>query len=266
LLEKHKIYFVIPVYNEGLNIPRILGDLELFAEIVAPVSSETHFLFVDDGSTDDTSAQLRAAGRGDLLLLEHGSNRGPGTAFQTAFSHLLAQGLADQDLVITTEGDATSDPDVLRRMIHRLAEGDDIVLASPYLYGGGFSQVKSHRVFISHVANFLIKLILDLRGLATFSCFYRVYRGTALIRLNLAYPGQIVVNSGFECAAEILVKAVRIRLAISEVPFKVDWDRRKGQSKMKIMRTTVDYLRMYWQLGFGRGRPLTHEDSDHRRG
>lgn len=239
---------MFPVFNESLNIPRVTQDLERLEEVVSPISSRTHFLFIDDGSTDDTVAQLNTINRSNLKVISHEQNQGPGAAFQTAFSYLLANQLRPNDLVITLEGDATSDPSVLVRMLKRLAEGDDMILASPYLYGGGFSGVQTYRVFLSHVANFLFKLILNVHGLATFSCFFRIYRGSALILLNHRYPNSIVTCKGFDCAAEIIVKAVRGKLAISEVPFRVDWSRRKGRSKMKIIKTSMAYFRLFFRF------------------
>lgn len=247
LSTNNQIYFVFPVYNESLNIPRVIQDLDRLEEIVSVVSSKVQFLFIDDGSTDDTVALLNKASRPNMKVIQHPYNQGPGAAFQTAFSYLINNHLNPDDLVITLEGDATSDPAVLVRMLKRASEGDDIILASPYLYGGGFSAVQKSRLFLSHVANFLFKLILNIHGLATISCFFRIYRGSALLRLDARYPQCIVTSKGFDCAAEVILKAVRNGLAISEVPFVVDWSRRKGQTKMKIVKTTLAYFRLFFK-------------------
>jgi dolichol-phosphate mannosyltransferase len=259
---KNRIHFVFPVFNESLNIPRVIQDLDRLEAIVAPASSGTQFLFIDDGSTDDTVSQLNSVGRKNLRVISHETNLGPGAAFQTAFVHLISENLSGNDLVITLEGDATSDPSVLERMLRRVSENDDIILASPYLYGGGFSQVQTSRVLLSHIANFLFKLILNIHGLATFSCFFRIYRGSALLKLNALYPNAIVTCRGFDCAAEIIVKAVRHRLAISEVPFRVDWSRRKGRSKMKIMKTVIAYFKMFYKYTTYKREALPHENSN----
>lgn len=250
MASKSKISFVFPVYNEALNIPRVLDDLGRLETLVSTISSQVQFLFIDDGSTDDTVKLLKASSRQNLKVISHPQNQGPGAAFQTAFSQLLQAGIAADDLVITLEGDATSDPKVFARMLHRVSEGDDLILASPYLYGGGFTEVQAYRVFLSHVGNFLFKLILNVHGLATFSCFFRIYRGSALLKLNAVYPNSIVTSQGFECAAEIVMKAVRAGLAISEVPFRVDWSRRKGKSKMKILKTSLAYFGLFFKYGF----------------
>ncbi len=244
---QHNIYFVFPVYNESLNIPRVIEDLAQLEKIVEPVSTHTQFLFINDGSTDDTVAQLNQVGRSNLKVISHEHNKGPGAAFQTAFSYLLENKVNSDDLIITLEGDATSDPAVLVRMLQRASEGDDIILASPYLYGGGFSSVQAYRLFLSHMANFLFKLILNIHGLATFSCFFRVYRGSALLKLHQQYGSEIVTSKGFDCAAEIIIKSVRNQLAISEVPFKVDWSRRKGRPKMRIFKTIFAYFKLFYK-------------------
>jgi dolichol-phosphate mannosyltransferase len=247
-------YFVIPVFNEELNLPRVLHDLASFqADALTRVGAAT-FVFVDDGSSDRTAELLAASGQPNLRVLCHPENRGPGAAFQTAFRHLLDGGIGDDDLVITLEGDATSDPRAFPRMLKRLDEGDDVVLASPYLYGGGFTEVQGSRLVISHVGNALTKLLLNVRGLATFSCFFRIYRGRALRAIDNAFP-TIISSAGFECAAEILMKAVRLRLPVSEVPFRVDWARRKGASKMRVMKTSLGYLHLFRRFGRSRPRP-----------
>jgi glycosyltransferase involved in cell wall biosynthesis len=182
-------------------------------------------------------------------VLRHPRNAGPGAAFRTAFQYLLDHGLADDDVVVTIEGDATSHPDVMRLMLGRLTEGNDLVLASPYLHGGGFSKVTRDRLFISHVANGLVRLLLGIRGLATFSCFYRAYRGRVIRTLYAKYGDRMIESNGFECAVELLAKAVRCDMAITEVPFRVDWARRKGRSKMRLWPTTLGYLGLFWRLG-----------------
>src|SRR4029077_15195254 len=143
----------------------------------------------DDGSTDGTAEACRRAAAAGLAVevVRHETNRGPGAAFRTGFLNVLAT--ADPlDLVITLEGDQTSDASVLPRLLHRVwEEGDHIALASCYLYGGGIKGTRLHRVGLSHVANGLMKKALGLSGLATLSSFYRVYTASALFALRERY-------------------------------------------------------------------------------
>ncbi|HEV7499795.1 MAG TPA: glycosyltransferase family 2 protein, partial [Vicinamibacteria bacterium] len=180
------IHVVVPAFNEEGNMPALLGSI---AERIEPFAQPYRILVIDDGSTDGTSeaCALAAAAGLKVEVIRHDRNRGPGAAFRTGFLHVL-ETAAPLDLVITLEGDQTSDASVLPRLLHRVwEEGDHIALASCYLYGGGIKGTRLHRVGLSHVANGLMKKALGLSGLSTLSSFYRVYQASALQALRERY-------------------------------------------------------------------------------
>ncbi len=236
------LYLVFPFLDEAPNLPGLLGGMEEFA--AAHPEFEVRPLGVDDGSSDGGAALLRSH-RGILKpeTIENGRNLGPGKSFAAAFARLAGR-MGQGDLVATMEADNTSGLATLLRMLVRIREGYDAVLASPYAYGGGFVEVSPARILISHAANGLVKAALGLRGLNTFSSFFRLYRGPALGRLQDAFGPGIVESPGFECMVELLYKMALLRFSISEVEFKVDWSARRGKSKMKLLRTARGYLRV----------------------
>ena len=233
------IHAVVPVLNEEPNISALVGRLK---EALQPFSPY-RLLFVDDGSTDGTVKALRNAGP-EIETVSHPANLGPGAAFRTGFEHTLKT-LQPSDLVLTLEGDGTSDLAILPRMLSRIRhEDDDIVLASCYLFGGGIKGTSLHRVGLSHVANGLVKQTLGLSGLATLSSFFRIYQGRALIRLRETHGERLFESDGFESQIEILHLAAKMGLRISEVPMLLDGSRRIGRSKMMVLRTSLAYLRL----------------------
>jgi dolichol-phosphate mannosyltransferase len=235
---------VVPVLNEEGNVPALVERLRA-ALLPFPPS---RIFFVDDGSRDGTASALRAAGEG-VEVLSHAVNRGPGAAFRTGFQRVLGD-LKPQDLVLTLEGDGTSDLAVLPRMMSRIRnEDDDIVLASCYLYGGGIRGTRIHRVGLSHVANALMKQGLGLSGLATLSSFFRLYQGRALLKIRERYGERLFESDGFESQVEILHLAAQLKLSISEVPMILDGSRRVGASKMKVLKTSLAYLRLLRRYG-----------------
>ncbi|MBX7184459.1 MAG: glycosyltransferase [Vicinamibacteria bacterium] len=233
------IHAVVPVLNEESNVGSLILRLE---EALTP-HAPYRVLFVDDGSTDGTASALGGRAPG-ILVVSHPRNLGPGAAFRTGFAEVLRT-LQPTDLVLTLEGDGTSDLAVLPRMLGRIRhEDDDIVLASCYLFGGGIKGTSLHRVGLSHIANGLVKQTLGLSGLATLSSFFRVYQGRALLRLREAFGETLFVSNGFESQIEILHLAAKLSMRISEVPMVLDGSRRLGKSKMKILRTSLAYLRL----------------------
>ena len=238
------IHVVVPAFNEAGNIEVLLPAISQRFQALG----ETHrIVVIDDGSTDETADLCRAAAAAGLPVevISLGTNQGPGAAFRTGFLHVLKDA-ADTDLVVTLEGDQTSDPALLARMIRRAREeDDDIVLASCYLYGGRIEGTSLHRVGLSHVANGLMKKALGLSGLATLSSFYRVYQVRALRKMRDRYGDEgFITTRGFECMVEVLFRAAQLGSRISEVPMVLDGSRRVGKSKMRVMRTTLAYLRL----------------------
>lgn len=236
---------LVPVYNEAPNIPALCGA---FRQLRGELGDRyaLSFLLVDDGSSDGTAQVARAeAGGLDLEVLAHERNRGPGAAFATGFSHLGAR-IAPGDWVITMEGDNTSRHELIRQMLERASrEGFDAVFASPYMYGGGFTQTSFVRKLLSSGANLIVKDLLDIQGILTVSSFFRVYRAAALQRLQRAFGPGIVERAGFESMVEMVMKMAMLGITISEVAMLLDSSRRKGKSKMKILRTIRGYLALW---------------------
>jgi dolichol-phosphate mannosyltransferase len=239
-----RLFVLVPVLDEAPNIPRLVGNLSRLAEDLRG-EMECRAVFVDDGSTDGTGEQIRReAGALPVEVLRHDTNLGPGRAFATGFRH-LAPLLADTDWVATMEGDNTSKLETLRQMLVRRREGFEVVLASPYMYGGGLSNTSLLRLVLSHGANGLVKEILGIHGIVTMSSFFRLYSAPVLKRLQDRYGDGILETPGFECMVELLAKLMKSGATISEVAMPLDGAQRLGKSKMRVMRTILGYVRLF---------------------
>ncbi len=205
-----------------------------------------YFILVDDGSTDGTSQKAKQlATQIKLHVITHETNKGPGYAFGSGFEYLSTI-LKSEDIVVTIEGDNTSRLDTLKIMLGRIVrENVEVALASPLSYGGIVTNTKLHRIFLGHAASALTKIILDIRGINTFTSFFRAYQGRVILDLQKKYGNRILEFKGFECMVELLKKITLFEFSITEVPMKLDTSLRKGKSKLNIYKTMLAYFVLF---------------------
>lgn len=229
------IYFLIPVFNEAENIPQLASSLN-------QLSFEWKVIIVDDGSTDGTGLSMKQHFRtGQIHILNNPANKGPGYSFNRGFEWILQNSNPEVDLVVTLEGDNTSDLDSLHEMITLADSGCSLVLASVYMKGGSISQTNAFKIFLSEAANRLARSVFSIHH-KTLTSFYRVYKISLLRQIKNKY-GVIISENGFLCKLELLLKARQCGARVCETPTHLQSHLRKGKSKMKIFRTGLDYLR-----------------------
>lgn len=239
------LFIVIPFFNEAENLENLAFELSQFIKETA--LREYQIILVNDGSTD-RSKEEAAIAFSDLRykLLTHKQNQGPGAAFQTAFEEILKT-ISKDDYVLTIEADNTSNLKIVSQMLKRSKEGYDVVLASPYIYGGTIINTPFIRRFLSFFANLFLRELLGLRGILTISSFFRLYKGAIFLHIARAHNNVFMQRKGFEGKVELLMKLVLCKASISEVPLVLDTSRRKGRSKMKLLKTTISLLSLYFE-------------------
>ena len=240
------VYFLIPIFNEEKNIPGLFEDIGN-----ADYAGERFYVFSDDGSSDKSADTIKNYFRQtNHVILGDGKNYGPGHAFSTGFEWILKNSKSTDDMVVTMEADRTSDISILKNMIAISKMDYDLVLASVYAQGGGFSDTSVFRKMISFIANMFFRSFFDIKIL-TLSSFYRVYSVSFLKKIQEKYKGQIISETGFICMLEILVKAISCKAKVIEVPMVLHSSKRIGKSKMKIFKTSMAYLK--FMLSFKKG-------------
>jgi dolichol-phosphate mannosyltransferase len=239
---------VVPAFNEEANVPRLLGDLANRPELWVG----GRVFLVDDGSSDRT-IEVAEAHRGPLPLeiVDMGVNQGPGRAFDAGFRRALDVA-GEDDLIITLESDTTSDLDALGAMLAVADDGADIVLASHHAEGE-LANVSRHRRFLSRAASSAIRRSAGLDA-RTVSSFFRVYRARVLREGYAVHGDGFIRESGFACKAEVLIKLSRMGAKVAEVPVCLDWSRREGESKLRVLPTMAGYARLMTRQVASRGR------------
>jgi glycosyltransferase involved in cell wall biosynthesis len=231
------LYFLIPVFNEEGNLLKLHDSLTSLK-----TEQERFFVFSDDGSSDNSVKLLHELFKNEkFAVLGDGSNHGPGMAFNTGFEWILTHSANASDKVITIEADNTSDLDILNKMLKISDLEFDLVLASVYAQGGGFDKTSFIRKLVSSVAGIIMRYFFDIKVL-TISSFYRVYKISVIRNIKEKY-NHIIEEKGFISAVEVLIKAIKVKASIIEVPMVLYSKKRKGKSKMKVLKTSLDYFK-----------------------
>ncbi|NMJ41313.1 glycosyltransferase family 2 protein [Roseomonas sp. JC162] len=188
---------VIPAYQEGATIAGLVARMRAVVPEVPP-------LVVDDGSTDGTAAEARAAGA-EVLALP--SNQGKGAALRQGMRAALAGGA---DYVATLDGDGQHRPEDLPRLL-ALARPDRIVIGSRRRATG---QPAARRR-ANRVADFWISWAAG-HAVADSQSGFRIYPAAALTALD-RYEGRA---RRFSFESEILIDAARagITTVAADIP------------------------------------------------
>ncbi|MGD9647680.1 MAG: glycosyltransferase family 2 protein [Pirellulales bacterium] len=111
---------VIPVYNEIENLPRLYAALR---PVLESLDRPFEMLFVDDGSTDGSTAELaRMASRDPAVKVVTFRRNYGQTAAMSAGLHLAAG-----EVIVTMDADLQNDPADIPLLLAKLDEGFDLV-------------------------------------------------------------------------------------------------------------------------------------------
>jgi polysaccharide deacetylase family protein (PEP-CTERM system associated) len=230
------VSIVVPCYNEELTLGYLANTLREVEELLAPWY-EIEFIFVNDGSQDQTTQTLQHlfGGKSQCVIVDHAENRGVTAATLTGIRTARAE------IVCSIDCDCSYDPRELRRMIPMLADGIDLVTASPYHAQGQVRNVPAWRLALSQSASTLYKLICRQR-IGTYTSCFRVYRRSVVLELDIREPGYLGI-------AEIIGKLDLQGGRIAECPATLE-ARMLGQSKMKTLRTILGHLGLIARLSW----------------
>ncbi len=108
---------VIPVYNEAGNIKPLC---ERLSDALAHFPGSLEILFIDDGSTDATLAELSEAQRRDprVRILHFTRNQGQTAAMAAGFRYSRGEA------VVTLDGDLQNDPADIPKLLEKLKDWD----------------------------------------------------------------------------------------------------------------------------------------------
>lgn len=206
---------IVPAFNEegavASVVRRILDQSDVDLDV----------LVVDDGSSDATSAEARAAGARVVRLP---FNLGIGNAVQTGYRVALAEGY---DVAMQIDGDGQHPPNQAGLLVQQVQAGANYVVGSRFAEDTGYETSRTRRGAMRFLSR-LVSWSVGQRVTDTTSGFRAADRRT--IELFAAhYPPDYP-------EVEALILAHRVGLRIAEVPVHME-QRSTGESSITPLKS-----------------------------
>ena len=242
-----KVSLVIPTYNEAKNIEGLIKDILMVSN---NYKIKTNIIVVDDNSPDGTSEVVKKVKEYNhsVILIQRKGKLGLGTAYIKGIKYVLEN--LDSEIIMTMDADFSHNPKYIPDFVKKIKEGNDVVLGSRYIPGGGIGNWGVHRTIISKGANYLAKFVLKLNTKDN-TTGYRAYKREVLERIDL----DSVKSNGYSFLMEMVFWCQYHQFKIAETPIFFDI-RRHGASKIS-KKEIFRALKTLFTLKF-RIKPVTY--------
>lgn len=234
----------LPAYNEECGLPPLLASLEAVFDELSQSGFGHSYVFVDDGSTDDTLKIIKEhAEKMPIGLVMHKKNKGLGPTIRDALKK--ASEMADaEDIIFSMDADNTHPAELMIPMVKKIEEGFDVVIASRYRPGAKVVGLSGLRRLMSIGARILFQIVVPIPGVRDYTCGYRAYRAGLLKKAFATYGDAFVEHHDFQSTAEILLKLSTFQVTMTEVPMVLRYDLKGGASSMRVGATVLHTLKL----------------------
>jgi len=212
---------IIPVYNEGQVIGKVLGDvLKKFKYVVC----------VNDGSKDNSSSEINKTA---AYLVEHPINLGQGAAIQTGIEFALTLPV---DYFVTFDSDGQHRIiDVLAMLTEIRKQKTDIVFGSRFL--GSAENIRPLKKAI-------LKVAVKFSNITSGVTLTDTHNGLRVFN-RVAAEGMKLQMSDFSHASEIIDRVAENNYRYTELPVTIiysDYSMAKGQSMINAINIGFDLI------------------------
>ena len=249
-----KLYYILPSYNESLNLNKLLTSFKKFFK---DKKVKVTIIIVDDGSIDNSisiinSFKKRSKSKNLIIkIIKHKKNLGLGRALKTGFEYCFSKGRYN-DVIVTMDTDNSHTVNLSYKMADNIInKKKDIIIASRYQISSKIKGLNYLRIFLSYGAALIYKIFFPIKGIKDYTSGFRAFR---LGVIKSAWKKNKVFFSeiGFSASADIILKLYSYRKMINflEVPINLRYDLKKGESKMKIIKTIYLNLALIFKRKF----------------
>ena len=201
-----KIFIVVPFYNEGKNIGKVVHGL---------LKYKLPIVLVDDGSKEDHEFKITDFKLKNITLLTHKINLGKGAAMKTGADYAFTNGA---DAIIFMDGDNQHMPGDLPKFTERLESGRCDVVFGTRNYNSGVPLVR----FLGNKFASVILTVLFGIYVSDVLCGFKALTKKAYEKIRWE-------SVGYGVETEMVVRVGKTKLNFCEVPVaSVYHDKVKG--------------------------------------
>ncbi len=212
---------VIPAYNEAGSVGEVARSV---------LAAGWDAVVVDDGSSDATAAEARAAG---ARVVAHALNRGYGAALATGSAWGIRHGY---DAIVHFDADGQHDPGEIAKIVAPIAAGEaDAVFGSRFL-GAGLRMPAARRLLIKSAI--LFTWAVSRVRLSDAHNGFRAFSRRALERI-------VCREDGMSYGSEIVERVAEAGLGWKEIPVTItysDYSLAKGEGNAAKLRVGLRFL------------------------
>lgn len=222
-----KTVAVIPAYNEGSRIRKVLLEIAPFVDDI---------IIVDDGSQDETLDLVKELP--NILVLRHAVNRGQGAALRTGTEAAVASGA---DIIVHIDADGQHNPEDIPKLMQVLEEqGADIVFGSRFLGVSSVGMPWTRKMLLNGAKQFNAFALGIPRRLTDPQSGFRVMKRAAAKQIDFT-------QDRMAHCSEILQLVTRSNLRWAEAPVEI----RYTMDTLAKGQKPADALKIVWELIIG---------------
>lgn len=212
------LLIVIPAYNEGKSIERVVNNLiENYPQF--------DYVVVNDGSKDNTAKICKKNG---YNLIDLPVNLGLAGAFQTGLKYAYRQGY---EYALQYDGDGQHKAEYIDKMLEKMKQGYDIVIGSRFVEN---KKPASLRMLGSRIIS--LSILLTTRR--------KVCDPTSGMRMfNRNLLKEFAANLNYGPEPDTISYLLKQKVKIAEVQVEMD-ERQEGESYLNFVKSMTYMLRM----------------------
>ncbi len=241
MLNNCTIWIGLPAFNEEKAIKKVLESIISLKKKINKIK----VIIVNDGSKDKTLLNAKKFQKKlNIKIINNKKNKGLGNTLYTLILFFKKKSIGNDKLVLM-DCDNTHNPNQIITMLRKVEKKDNfVVIASRFQKGSLVKNVPFLRNLLSLTAFIIFNIFFMTKGIRDFTSGYRLYDKKTIENFFSIIGNKYLPAAGFEMQLEILLKLRKTNINFFEIPIILDYKKKPTASKMNVVKTIFNYLKL----------------------